>query len=554
MVWFKFVVVLLLLVSVLAVDLQHTTSFDREVHFSARRSSKSDDWEPFQWTSWMSGPACPRRAGRVLVPLSPASLTGPLASISHILDSLIANVSARYGIDFGAHIGIVYGDQVLLTHGTGTIKAAVTETPTADTIFSMGSVSKIFTSHLLMALVDQGVVSSVDQPVTDFFNTQNPPAFTPLNPYGDKSLKGLSLRALASHTSGLAREPVCNVFDMCQSSNIENLIIQTINSVPLFYPPLTVPHYSNLAIGLLSRCLERAMSKKIGSTVKFEDLMEWKILQPLGMNNSGFHYTDSVKAKMAVGYTISGGFQVIESTWAKDLGWATGCGGLHTTTNDMLKFLASLRANKGVLSHSSLQLYASPSAENLDGLSGFGLATWEKVYANGYQVLTKGGLVGGFGTSLVFVPELELGLVSWTNLQSGSIPSEVTAKAFNVLVPALEAALAAAQPKPKLPDNYTVVLGVYGVSSPLVVVKEVSPGVLQGSFLNYPVVWTWEEAVQTPTTWLFRYRLNIPSGQQASCFTVNSLGEDAVALFSFTAKGILVSLPDQAIWNLPKLK
>lgn len=102
------------------------------------------------------------------------------------------------------------------------------------------------------------------------------------------------------------------------------------------------------------------------------------------------------------------------------------CGGMYSTTRDMLSFASRLMENSGtVLSRNAYEQYLMPGVDMPDGVSSFGRAGWEVAYANGFRTLTKGGLLSGFGTSLALIPELRLGAFSWVNIHSGVVPGKV---------------------------------------------------------------------------------------------------------------------------------
>lgn len=102
------------------------------------------------------------------------------------------------------------------------------------------------------------------------------------------------------------------------------------------------------------------------------------------------------------------------------------CGGMYSTTRDMLSFASRLMENSGtVLSHNAYEQYLMAGVDLPDGVSSFGRAGWEVAYANGFRTLTKGGVVNGFGTSIALIPELRLGVFGWINVQTGIIPGKV---------------------------------------------------------------------------------------------------------------------------------
>jgi CubicO group peptidase (beta-lactamase class C family) len=101
---------------------------------------------------------------------------------------------------------------------------------------------------MLAQLVDQDIVH-LDSTISDFFNAENPPAFSIYNPFFSSSSPysySPSFQSLAQHRSGLSREPFGSVYNPNATQ-----IFDVLSVVPLQYPPFTTPHYSNLALGLL---------------------------------------------------------------------------------------------------------------------------------------------------------------------------------------------------------------------------------------------------------------------------------------------------------------
>lgn len=149
---------------------------------------------------------------------------------------------------------------------------------------------------MLMNLVADGTVNLEDS-VSKFYNAQNPPEFKPVNPYGTKSHRSVTLQSLSTHSSGLPRELGCGISAECK----EDAVMKFLNSAPLFSKPLTTPHYSNLGTSLLARCLERAYNKATKRSISYEDWVQEFVFDKIGMTNSGFNYSDDVKRKMAYG-------------------------------------------------------------------------------------------------------------------------------------------------------------------------------------------------------------------------------------------------------------
>lgn len=149
---------------------------------------------------------------------------------------------------------------------------------------------------MLMNLVEKGIVN-FDDPVSKFYNEQEPPVFTPVNPYGSKRHQSITLRSLATHTSGLPREPACSILESCD----EETIFAFINALPIGSKPLTTGRYSNLGSALLSHCLERAYSKVTGRDITYEDWLKENVFDVIGMPDTGFNVSDSASDRLAIG-------------------------------------------------------------------------------------------------------------------------------------------------------------------------------------------------------------------------------------------------------------
>ena len=166
-------------------------------------------------------------------------------------------------------------------------------------------------------------------------------AFSVLNPYNTKH--PITLRELASHTSGLPRENPCSgcteaeVLGHCQCcpccavgkathaavhpcASTCTLGLQVLAAVAkrfLLFPQFTRGHYSNLGYALLGRTLGHA------AAMSYEDYEVSNILRPMGMPHADFDYGAYQRAHMAVGVSDDGTVEPITG-WS---GWEAPAGG-----------------------------------------------------------------------------------------------------------------------------------------------------------------------------------------------------------------------------------
>jgi D-alanyl-D-alanine-carboxypeptidase/D-alanyl-D-alanine-endopeptidase len=202
-----------------------------------------------------------------------------------------------------------------------------------DTVFEIGSVTKVFTSLLLADMVQRGEVALTD-PVAKYL----PPGIK----MPERGGRQITLQDLATHTSGLPRLPP-NLAPKDPANpyadySVEQLY-QFLSSYQLTRDIGSQYEYSNLGGGLLGHALARRAGMDYGALVRS------RICEPLEMKSTGITLSAGMKARMAVGHDRS--LDAVEN-W--DLPALAGAGGLRSTANDLLTFLAAnLGYTKSVL-------------------------------------------------------------------------------------------------------------------------------------------------------------------------------------------------------------
>jgi CubicO group peptidase (beta-lactamase class C family) len=193
-----------------------------------------------------------------------------------------------------------------------------------DTVFEIGSATKVFTGLLLADAIERGEMK-LDDPISKYL----PPSVKVPTRNG----RQITLLDLATHTSGLPRMP-----DNFLPKDWDNPYADyTVEQMYAFLSGYTLPRdigatyeYSNLGVGLLGHIL----ALKAGTN--YETLVLQRICQPLGMTNTLITLMPELKARLATGHNAAG---EPVSNW--DLPTLAGAGALRSTANDMLKFVAA---------------------------------------------------------------------------------------------------------------------------------------------------------------------------------------------------------------------
>lgn len=157
-----------------------------------------------------------------------------------------------------------------------------------NTIYRICSITKMFTVTLLMQLVEEGKVK-----LDDFAETYVPEVR--LLPGYNKQMR-FTLQQLASHTSGLDREPqgIPDV-NVGPVDKWEEKVLALIPHASFHSSPGEQFLYSNVGFALLGLALERAAGKP------YVQLVQDRIFTPLNMNNSFFAVPGDKREQLAQG-------------------------------------------------------------------------------------------------------------------------------------------------------------------------------------------------------------------------------------------------------------
>jgi CubicO group peptidase (beta-lactamase class C family)/D-alanyl-D-alanine dipeptidase len=317
------------------------------------------------------------------------------AVVAHVLDRFIAHEMADKDLS-ALSVALVDDQQTVWAQGFGWANPNNKTPATAQTVYRVGSVSQLFTDIAIMQLVEQGRLD-LDASVAHYL-----PDFQPHNPYG----KGITLRQLMSHRSGLTREPpVGHYFDPTEPSLAQT--IASLNRTGLVYAPESRVKYSNAGIAVAGYILERTQNEP------FAKYLGHAVLEPLDMRHSSFGPTPAGVGNLARGYMWTLDGRVFEAPTFQ-LGISP-AGSLYTSVMDLGRFMSALfaggRGAKGpLLRPATLEQMWTPqfsaSAEKSQYGIGFGLSDLE-----GHRQVGHSGAVYGFATTLRALPDEKIGVV-----------------------------------------------------------------------------------------------------------------------------------------------
>lgn len=308
----------------------------------------------------------------------------------------------------GVSATITYMGSPVWSSGFGVADLATGRPFTPDTPSRIASISKVFVVMLAAVYQDVKGLLSLDDPVSKLV-----PQFSVMNPFysGADAKAGASqvtLRHLLSQMSGLQRE--APVFNNTNNFSVAT-VLQWLPNNMLILPPGTTPSYSNFAFALAGRLMSDIIAAADG--LSYEAAVTRYILQPLGMNNTGFTFTPAVVQNVAVGYTPT-----LQPVPLINLGFSAPAGQMYASTNDLALLAADLMAatvpngpgsKLGISAATAREILTSKEFLEPDGLHFFGLP-WEGCFAGNHSMPTKGGNLPGYAALLALVPDLQLSL------------------------------------------------------------------------------------------------------------------------------------------------
>ena len=327
--------------------------------------------------------------------VAPGSILDPAyRDVSVALRSHIASEMEDKGLP-ALSIVLVDDQRVVWAEGFGFADPAGGVAATTDTVYRVGSVSKLFTDIAIMRRVETGEVD-LDAPITDYL-----PEFSA----GNSSGTPITLRQLMSHRSGLVREPpVGHYFDSTEPSLTAT--VASLNETDLVYPPETHIKYSNAGIAVVGLVLETLQREP------FANALQREVLEPLGMRSSSFVPTPEIEARLAEGimWTLDGREFAAP---AFELGMAP-AGSMYSTVTDLGLFMSALivggtGANGRILASETLQEMWTPQLGDPDQGMAMGIG-FILSRLDGHRRVGHNGAIYGFATELAVLPEEKLGV------------------------------------------------------------------------------------------------------------------------------------------------
>ena len=329
-------------------------------------------------------------------------------------------------------------------YSNGKISNTNNTTVDQNTVFAIGSNTKVFTTILLAEMVEDGLIK-LNDPIDKYL----PPNVTIPQYKGHK----ITIEDLATHTAGLPEFPsnYCPSFAISNAQTIDDKVQRALNlmsctknytfgqlylglsNTTITREPGSKYEYSTFGAGLLGHIL--TLKSNMSS---YDELLTKRILNVLGMNSTSIYLSDEQKSRLAIGHLSGRELPLFNISNPLVPG-----GGLYSSANDLLKFISSnigliktkldsamqashlIRHSTGFLIPNNIEV--SGRDANIELFIGLG---WLITTNLGNEIVWhNGGTIGGYNAFLGFNPATNRGIVVLCS--TGVADVDITTLALN---------------------------------------------------------------------------------------------------------------------------
>ena len=306
-----------------------------------------------------------------------------------------------YGVS-AIQYALIADGKIIISGTSGTFNKDNTRALDNQSLFGIGSTSKMFTATAIMLLADQGKLN-LDEPVVTYIKEFK---------MADERYKDITVRMLINHSSGIMGSTFNNAFlyDYPSTFNHDGLLSQLAKQ-PLKAAPGEYSVYCNDGITLAEIVVEKI------SHMSFSEFIKQNITEPLGMSNTYSPQDDFDRNRLV--RTI-----INEVETPVDTINVIGTGGIYSTAEDLCRLGQVYMNDSGYLPAANLlskdaktktmqkEYQRGFGPDQKEGIFGYGLG-WDSVDAYPYsqyniQPLIKGGDTMLYHSSMIVLPEYNM--------------------------------------------------------------------------------------------------------------------------------------------------
>jgi CubicO group peptidase (beta-lactamase class C family) len=346
------------------------------------------------------------------------------------LDKIIEE-ELKAGHTPGAAVAVVSGDRVVYAKGFGLTSAEGGAAFTPETLFRMGSTTKMFTAAALVTLASEGKLR-LDAPVGNYVRGLPP------------KIAALTAHQLLSLSSGLRdfAPTLVSDDDAALGQNIRGW-----KDDLFFTEPNSIYSYASPNYWLAGLVVEELSGRP------YSDAMRELVFKSLGMRRTTLRPLEALTYPLALGHNVEKGAAVVIRPAANNVAKYPG-GSIYSSAVELSRFAVAMLNGGQLEGRQALpalvveqlprpQFYL-PGEER--AFYGYGLLGFE---AGGVKTVSHGGVSSGYGSNITFAPDYKFAVVVLTNRNGETLP-RTRQRAMQLALPLKPDP--AEPPKPPAPD------------------------------------------------------------------------------------------------------
>lgn len=357
----------------------------------------------------------------------------PIVATAESLHAHLLEVDSRIAADLAKRpigsvtAGVVVGKQLIWSKSYGEADREKKTLADAETVYRIGSITKMFTALMLEQLVEAGKVHLSD-PVEKYF----PEIKAVQGRFPDAP--PITLIQLATHTSGLDREPDdVEVATTGPVADWQKTLVAALPHLHYQFEPGIRFFYSNIGYAILGAALSRAAGEP------YLEYVPKHIFEPLGMTHSALELNSQMLPHLAKGYALMGPAGEVDSETPqreneKGRGYKVPNGAVYTTVGDLGRFASFLigLGPESVLKTSSLDRFQKQIIVpgNIELTSGYGMG-FQVDRRDNYVAFGHGGSVAGYDAMLLINRQKGIAVIAFSN--GAADPGSIAEQSLDLL-------------------------------------------------------------------------------------------------------------------------
>ncbi len=304
----------------------------------------------------------------------------------------------------GMAVGIAFNDGTEYTQGFGLANIEYNAEVKPDSVFEIGSLSKIFTAVGILLLQQDGKLN-VNDKISQYF---------PSHPSGDS----ITIRNLLQHTSGIPDLLGLEPFKSNQGKYwTPQELTKIIEAAPLEFEPGQRAKYSSSGFMLLGLIIEKVSGEN------FSNFLFSRITKPLGMENTILGANNLIIKGRVSGYTMTE--NGINNAEYANVSAAYASAGIMSTAKDMVK-LKNIFKPGILLNEGSIEEMCAPTIFNNERTGIFKIGNDECTFGYGLDMFKlnqtflygKIGIISGFNSFFAYFKEIDTFIIVLSNMDN----------------------------------------------------------------------------------------------------------------------------------------